>query len=257
MRILLGLGIPLLALADGAAAAATGLALITAVALALGRYAAGGAAQDSGHRRPVRPLGSRTPAPGGWQRIVADALADDSGARLRTVMRPQLQRLFAARLAERHGVAMYRNPQRARAPVGAELRPWSDPEATDRYRPAPSQPVRPTPRTRPCRRRRGPDPARELRCRGRPMSNRIKMLKRQMPGRAGFEPLRIPPPVALTACKKVSRSGPRREGESRRLLTTRYAPGVCCESAGRGPQRVAVSRHRPRGTGSVSGGSEH
>ncbi|MFB7115233.1 hypothetical protein [Streptomyces sp. NPDC056291] len=120
----------LLALADGASAAATGLALITAVALALGRYAAGGAAQDSGHRRPVRLLGSRAPALGGWQRIVADTLADDSEVRLRTVMRPQLQRLFAARLAERHGVAMYRNPQRARALVGAELWPWIDPEAT-------------------------------------------------------------------------------------------------------------------------------
>ncbi|MFD7498668.1 hypothetical protein ACFV8T_41325 [Streptomyces sp. NPDC059832] len=120
----------LLALADGAAAAATGLALITAVALALGRYAAGGAAQDSGHRRPVRLLDSRAPALGGWQRIVAKALADDGEAHLDTVLRPQLQRLFAARLAERHGMAMYRNPQRARALIGAELWPWIDPEAT-------------------------------------------------------------------------------------------------------------------------------
>ncbi|MER6734609.1 hypothetical protein [Streptomyces puniciscabiei] len=120
----------LLALADGAAAAATGLALITAVALALGRYATGGAAQDSGYRRPVRLLDSRAPALGGWQRIVAKALTDDGEAHLDTVLRPQLQRLFAARLAERHGVAMYRNPQRARALVGAELWPWIDPEAT-------------------------------------------------------------------------------------------------------------------------------
>lgn len=120
----------LLVLADGAAAAATGLALITAVALALGRYAAGAAAQDSGYRRPVRLLDSRVPALGGWQRIVANTLADDGEAHFDTVMRPQLQRLFAARLAERHGVAMYRNPQRARALVGAELWPWIDPEAT-------------------------------------------------------------------------------------------------------------------------------
>ncbi|MEU6494077.1 hypothetical protein AB0919_44330 [Streptomyces sp. NPDC046994] len=120
----------LLALADGAAAAATGLALITAVALALGRYAAGGAAQDSGYRKPVRLLDSRAPALGGWQRIVANTFADDGKAHFDTVMRPQLQRLFAARLAERHGVAMYRNPQRARALVGAELWPWIDPEAT-------------------------------------------------------------------------------------------------------------------------------
>lgn len=120
----------LLALADGLTAAATGLALMTAVALVLGRYAVGGAARESGYRRPVRLLRSRAPALDGWQRIVAEALADDSEEHLRTVMRPQLQRLFAARLAERHSVAMYRSPQRARALVGAELWPWIDPEAT-------------------------------------------------------------------------------------------------------------------------------
>ncbi|MEV6583633.1 hypothetical protein AB0M92_36440 [Streptomyces sp. NPDC051582] len=120
----------LLVLADGAAAAATGFALVTAVALALGRHAAGGAAQDNGYRKPVRLLDGRAPALGGWRPIVAKALADDGEAHLDTVMRPQLQRLFAARLAERHGVALYRNPQRARALIGAELWPWIDPEAT-------------------------------------------------------------------------------------------------------------------------------
>ncbi|MFF8017068.1 hypothetical protein [Streptomyces sp. NPDC007929] len=120
----------LLALANGAAAAATGLALITAVVLALGRYAVGGPAQDSGHHKPVRLLDSQAPALGGWQRIVANTFADDGEVHFDTVMRPQLQRLFAARLAERHGVAMYRNPKRAQALIGAELWPWIDPEAT-------------------------------------------------------------------------------------------------------------------------------
>ncbi|KMO95196.1 hypothetical protein [Streptomyces roseus] len=120
----------LLVLADGVAAGATGFALMTAVALVLGRYAAGGAAQDNGYRKPVRLLGSRAPALDGWRRIVATSLADDGEAPFDTVMRPQLQRLFAARLAERHGVAMYRNPQRARALVGSELWPWIEPEAT-------------------------------------------------------------------------------------------------------------------------------
>ncbi|MER8114761.1 hypothetical protein [Streptomyces sp. NPDC094031] len=119
----------LLTLADGAAAAGTGLALIVALALVLGRYAAGGGAQDSDHRKRVRLLGSHAPALGGWRRIVAKTLADDSEAHLRTVMRPQLQRLFAARLAERHGVLMHRDPRRARALVGAELWPWIDPGA--------------------------------------------------------------------------------------------------------------------------------
>ncbi|MCQ9179602.1 hypothetical protein KMT30_11285 [Streptomyces sp. IBSBF 2953] len=127
----------LLALADGVAAAATGLALITAAALVLGRHAVGAASQDSGHRRPVRLLGRRAPALGGWERIVTETLADDGEPHLRTVMRPQLQRLFAARLAERHGVAMYRNPQQARALVGAELWPWIDPES---YPPRPTLP---------------------------------------------------------------------------------------------------------------------
>ena len=127
----------LLALADGAAAAATGFALVTAGALVLVRYAAGGGAQDSDHRKRVRLLGSHAPALGGWRRIVAKTFADDSEVHLRTVMRPQLQRLFAARLAERHGVAMHRSPRRARALVGAELWPWIDPGASA---PAPTLP---------------------------------------------------------------------------------------------------------------------
>ncbi|MEU2881163.1 hypothetical protein ABZ651_34290, partial [Streptomyces sp. NPDC007070] len=64
-------------------------------------------------------------------------LAEDGAAHFRAVMRPQLQRLFAARLAERHGVAMHRSPERARALVGAELWPWIDPGATA---PAPTLP---------------------------------------------------------------------------------------------------------------------
>ncbi|MEV7546736.1 hypothetical protein [Streptomyces sp. NPDC089915] len=130
LAVLAGLALAvelLLALTDGAAAAATGAALLTAVALALGRHAAGGAAQDTGLRRPTRVLGGRAPALGRWRRTVTDALADDGGEHLRTVMRPQLQRLFAARLAERHGVAMYRDAERARALVGTELWPWIDP----------------------------------------------------------------------------------------------------------------------------------
>ncbi|WP_018548895.1 hypothetical protein [Streptomyces sp. LaPpAH-108] len=131
----------LLALADGVTAAVSGLALITVIALGLGRYAAGAAAQDGGRRKPVRLLDRHAPALGSWQRIVAKTLADDGEAHPDTVIRPQLQRLFAARLAERHGVAMYRNPQRARALVGAELWPWIDPEAATAPQPTLPEPV--------------------------------------------------------------------------------------------------------------------
>jgi hypothetical protein len=50
-------------------------------------------------------------------------------------MRPQLQRLFAARLAEVHGVELFRDPVRAAALVGPDLWPWLDPAA------APPRPV--------------------------------------------------------------------------------------------------------------------
>ncbi|HSR25414.1 MAG TPA: hypothetical protein VLW53_17800, partial [Candidatus Eisenbacteria bacterium] len=43
------------------------------------------------------------------------------------VTRPLLQRLLAARLAERHGIDLHRSPAAARELVGAELWPWLDP----------------------------------------------------------------------------------------------------------------------------------
>lgn len=119
----------LLLLADGLAAAATGLALITVGGLALARYVAGADARDSGYRRSVRLLESRRPALGEWQVIVRRALGEDASIHFSTTLRPQLQRLFAARLAEAHGVDMHRSPQRARELVGPELWPWLDPGA--------------------------------------------------------------------------------------------------------------------------------
>lgn len=125
-------------LADGPAAAATGLALFTAAGLAVARFAAGGGSQDSGFRRSVRLLGSRAPALGEWQRIVDKTFGREGDVHFTTTLRPQLQRLFAARLAERHGVTLHRSPQRARALVGADLWPWIDPA-----QPPPRRPLSP------------------------------------------------------------------------------------------------------------------
>lgn len=116
-------------LADGLAAAATGLALVVVGGLALARYAAGTDAQDSGHRKAVRLLGSSTPALGEWRRIVDRTLGQNGEVHFATTLRPQLQRLFAARLAERHGIELYRSPQRARGLIGPELWPWLAPDA--------------------------------------------------------------------------------------------------------------------------------
>lgn len=125
----------LLGLVEGWPGAATGLAVCTAAGLGIARYVSGAGAQDSGFRRSVRLLGSRAPALGEWQRIVDKSIGDRSDVHFNATLRPQMQRLFAARLAERHGVDLYRAPERARALVGADLWPWIDPERRPARRP--------------------------------------------------------------------------------------------------------------------------
>jgi hypothetical protein len=119
--------VALVALTDGVAAAGTAMVLLAVFALVVARYVAGGDAQDSGYRRAVRLLGSRAPALGDWQRIVDRSLGADGAVHFATTLRPQLQRLFAARLAESHGIDLHRAPGAAGALVGAELWPWIDP----------------------------------------------------------------------------------------------------------------------------------
>ena len=130
----------LVGLADGIAAAATALAVLTACGLAALRYAAGAAAQDSGLRAPVRLLGSRAPALGEWRTVVERGLGPEGDLYFATTLRPQLQRLFAARLAEQHGVDPDRDPAAARRLVGAELWSWLDPQAPP-PQPKPPEPV--------------------------------------------------------------------------------------------------------------------
>jgi hypothetical protein len=127
--------VAVLGLTEGLPGAATGLAVCTVAGLGIARYVSGAGAQDSGFRRSVRLLGSRAPALGEWQRVVDKSLGDRSDVHFNATLRPQLQRLFAARLAERHGVDLYRRPERAAALVGADLWPWIDPERRPAHRP--------------------------------------------------------------------------------------------------------------------------
>lgn len=139
VRVLYALGaaaVILPGLVAGWPGAATGLAVTVVCGLAVTRYAAGAGAQDSGFRRNVRLLGSRAPALGEWHRIVDKSIGERADVHFAATLRPQLQRLFAARLAERHGVEMYRDPARARALVGADLWHWIDPEHRPAERPA-------------------------------------------------------------------------------------------------------------------------
>ncbi len=114
-----------LALVGGLPAMVGGLALITATGLVIARYVSGADAQDSGNHRTARTMGSREPGLGDWYWTVRNGLDRDG---FHHPLRPQLQRLYAARLSETHGVSLTEEPGRAAALVGPALWPWIDPE---------------------------------------------------------------------------------------------------------------------------------
>lgn len=114
-----------LGLVDGWAAAAVGLAFIAAGGLWLIGYVAGAEVMDSSHRKPLRLVRQRTLSMLGWSSLVATART--SSASFDHAVKPELQRLYAVRLAEKHGVSLHGDPERAAAIVGPELWPWIDP----------------------------------------------------------------------------------------------------------------------------------
>lgn len=121
----------------GPAGAGVGAAVLAAGALAVARYVAGADAFDGDYRRSVRLVTAREPSLQGWAAAV-DA-ARESPAGFERVLRPQLERLYAVRLAERHGVSLHTEPERAAALVGPQLFGWIDPR-----RPVPADPPRRT-----------------------------------------------------------------------------------------------------------------
>ncbi|MFE0463108.1 hypothetical protein ACFW1A_28020 [Kitasatospora sp. NPDC058965] len=102
-----------------------GAALICGAALVAARYTAGAGAQDGGYRRGVRLMAGRPPAMGEWYWTVRNGLDRDA---YRQALRPQLQRLYAAKLSDRHHVSLHRDPARAAALIGPVAWPWLDPE---------------------------------------------------------------------------------------------------------------------------------
>ena len=115
----------LLAVVGGLTAVACGAVVLAVGALFGARYIAGAEALDSDYRRKVRLVGSREPTLRYWDAAIEDARESLSGYELH--LRPLLQRLYAVRLAERHGVSLHTEPARAAAIVGTELWPWIDP----------------------------------------------------------------------------------------------------------------------------------
>jgi hypothetical protein len=114
-----------LALVGGLPGAATGAAVFVVAGLLAVRYVHGAQAMDSDYRRKVHLVGSREPTLRYWDAAIEDALDSMSGYELH--LRPLLQRLYAVRLAERHGVSLETQPRQAAAIVGPELWPWIDP----------------------------------------------------------------------------------------------------------------------------------
>ncbi|MBC3842180.1 hypothetical protein GXW82_24160 [Streptacidiphilus sp. 4-A2] len=114
-----------LGLVGGLPAAASGAAVLVVAALLAARYIEGADAVDSNDGRKVRLVGSREPTLRYWDAAIEDARESLSGYELH--LRPLLQRLYAVRLAERHGVSLHTDPARAASIVGAELWPWIDP----------------------------------------------------------------------------------------------------------------------------------
>jgi hypothetical protein len=114
-----------LGLVSGLPGLGLGAAVLAAVGLLTARYVAGAASQDSGYRREARLMGTRAPALGDWYWTVGNGLDVDAYP---SALRPQLQRLYAARLSERHGVSLHAEPAKAAALIGPAAWPWLDPE---------------------------------------------------------------------------------------------------------------------------------
>ncbi|WP_441248496.1 hypothetical protein [Kitasatospora sp. McL0602] len=128
-----------LVLVGGTAPAALGAAVLTATALVTARYVSGFASQDSGIRLPMRMLHARQAGLGDWQRAVEDGLTG-RGDHGESLVR-RLQRIYAARLAERHAVSLYDQPEAAAALVGPEVWSLIDPRGTP-PRPVPQRTLR-------------------------------------------------------------------------------------------------------------------
>jgi hypothetical protein len=102
-----------------------GVVGLVAAAAWAARWVAGAGVMDSGFRRRSRLVGTREPTLRYWDAALADAAKMPEGYALH--LYPLLLRLYEVRLAERHGVSLRMQPDRAASIIGPQLWPWIDP----------------------------------------------------------------------------------------------------------------------------------
>ena len=109
----------------GTAGLSVAVVALVAFAAWAARWIAGAGVMDSGFRRRSRLVGTREPTLRYWDAALSDAARTPEGYALH--LYPLLLRLYEVRLAERHGVSLRMQPDRAAAIVGPQLWPWLDP----------------------------------------------------------------------------------------------------------------------------------
>jgi hypothetical protein len=109
----------------GWAAGGVGLVALLLTAALVARYVIGAATFDGGYQRELRLVQEREPSLHSWVSSIEIGRGNALG--FERTLRPQFERLYAVRLAENHGVSLYREPARAAELIGPDLWPWVDP----------------------------------------------------------------------------------------------------------------------------------
>lgn len=109
----------------GWAAGGVGLLFLLVLGALTARYVFGAVAFDGDYRRELRLVQEREPSLHTWVSNLEIGLNSALGFEL--ALRPQLERLYAVRLAEHHDVSLYREPDRAEQLIGPQLWPLINP----------------------------------------------------------------------------------------------------------------------------------
>ncbi|RKE23514.1 hypothetical protein [Streptomyces sp. TLI_171] len=118
-----------LALVGGMPAFCGGALALTVLALAIARYVAGADAEDRGHRDSAHRMRTRRADLGDWRQLVDRSLRGQDG--YGPVLRHRIQRLYDARLLERHRLSRHHQPDLVAELTGPQVWPWLDPARAD------------------------------------------------------------------------------------------------------------------------------